>query len=62
MAKSYLQSPLLNLNIRDFMSQTALHRALSKGKPQIADMEWLSRRTQRWPREDAARIFIVRKQ
>ncbi|KAL7784168.1 ankyrin repeat protein [Trichoderma afarasin] len=33
-----LQSPLLSLNMQYFMGQTALHRALSKGKPQIAEL------------------------
>ncbi|KAF3066196.1 hypothetical protein CFAM422_009467 [Trichoderma lentiforme] len=37
--KIYLQSPpLLNLNMRSFMGQTAFHRALLKGKPQIAEL------------------------
>lgn len=38
MVKVYLQLPLLNLNMRNFMFHTALHRALTKGKPQIAEL------------------------
>ncbi|KAL7930044.1 ankyrin repeat protein [Trichoderma chlorosporum] len=38
MIRIFLQSPLLNLNKPSLWGQTALHMALSKGKPEIAEL------------------------
>ncbi|EHK18855.1 ankyrin repeat protein [Trichoderma virens Gv29-8] len=38
MIKVYLDLPLLNLNKQCFWGETALHKALSKGKPKVAEL------------------------